>query len=224
MKTKPELPFPRINFDAIPAAEQESANRIHGNFNDLSAICLRFEDALVLSDHCRELFHEFRAAKLEGFSKRRLAMSWGLLATREAGMTLGDFLQTLEWIKKNTRTCRTIADLLPESEIEALIDRYKAAFPDPKHIRNASAHPTDLTSNPDRQHHITGPYEESGVISAGEGSKIMLSGLDGDQAFFTYGHKLLKFAFNADTLGTLRNFQRELIDIFDRHLDVLIED
>lgn len=151
----PAPEVPKINFDKLPESERQEANHLAALLHLLDAFVLRFEDALALQDHARELrekvVDQINATELtyELYVQLELPFRWRLMAFRDAALSVYHFASTLRAISRSINLCPSLRKLLKSRPTDGARTIFTKQFPTADFMRHAVAHVADMAERPD---------------------------------------------------------------------------
>ena len=153
MDTLPPPPtIPRLDINRISASERENAWHLQALLHLLDAFVVRFEGALRLNEHCRELGQTYaKEANTLGISEdlfTRISeqLSWRLIAGREAAMAIYHFSCTLESISTAVHKCPSVKARLKHRPFKIARQLFNKHFPHAEVMRHAISHTAEMAA------------------------------------------------------------------------------
>jgi hypothetical protein len=125
---------PRYPLDFVPESERPSAEALRNSLTDLRMFVQRFDAAITLNEHSRELLFARGENALD-------AGKWSLIACRDAAMSIWLFGEGLRIARtKLLPRCPTLLAAADHKKTRQLDGRYTGLFPGYKRIRHALSH------------------------------------------------------------------------------------
>jgi hypothetical protein len=142
--------IPRLDIDRFPVKERENAWHLQALLHLLDAFIRRFEVALRLNEHCKELGKQCaRETNISGMTEDLIGriseqLSWRLIAGREAAMSIYHFSCTLESISAGVHRCPTIKAKLKHRPFTMARKLFAKHFPHAEMMRHAISHTAEM--------------------------------------------------------------------------------
>ena len=201
---------PRILTDALPPKERDAAQAIKSNLYALSSAIGYVSSALELCTFCND---SRPPPALPGTRMNIPEISkltdWKAMALRSAIITIYDCFEiSHKTLPGLCRSCPTInARVNPGAERDST-ELFKQFFPGMEGLRNHAAHPSRVTSHPDK---LAGHRTKIGATIAGVGTirgPAMISGMmaEGNTWSCTVDHEQLTFTLTRETVERFRGW------------------
>jgi hypothetical protein len=153
MDSLPAAPkVPILDIDRLPVEEQKNALHLQALLHLLDAFVVRFENALSLSEHCKELLKQHaKEAAASGLTEelfRRIAekQSWRLVAAREAAMAVYHYSCTFESISFGVHRCPAIKTRMKHRPFTMARKLFSKHFPNAEMMRHAISHTAEMAA------------------------------------------------------------------------------
>jgi hypothetical protein len=217
-----DLNRPHIRTHYFTGSEREHVWHLVSNLLSLAALVKDFDAAVKLREHCetRMKFSGFNLKSRDRKAREEhgLSLRWKFIAASDGAMTIFNFYQTMNGIRKEFRNCPTLKSMVDHSKLRSATKQFEQQFPNFGAIRRAAAHKSELSATKedyDRESY-TGP-DPSPMFNTAGFKNVMLNGFIRNTGEFsqTIEGKIVTYCLNSTTTEILKSITAEFFSGFD---------
>ncbi|HZG45442.1 MAG TPA: hypothetical protein VEZ41_04135 [Allosphingosinicella sp.] len=207
MQLKPEfrvryVPHPAI--EHLPQMERPAADHVRRLLRLQTSFYEHFAEAVALFEYCRSEWSGYQP----------LPNAWAFIASRDAGMSIWHFGETLLALRSGFKDCATFRASVNFEAVREAWRSYGKCFPFAEQMRHAIAHAANLDKTvADREANaLKSPVEVAGTGVTIDGR--LGEGLIGDRFMTNINGQLVEFAMSWDTTRSLLEILHQTFSAF----------